>query len=117
MIDYELSSYVSSILSNFLSAITIYFSIVTAYVIAAFVAGEKLSKLQLAIVNICFTIAAGIMGVLSVLIFSRFIEFGQKVQGSVETPLVDFTWPLGFLIIIVYMGCLVFMGSVRRGHP
>ena len=117
MIDYELNTYAVAVMSNFLSGITIYFSIVTAYAVAAFVAGEKLTKLQLAIVNVSFTIAAGIMGILSVLFFSRFVELAklaQETQIAVETPLVDFTYPLGVLVAAVYLGCLVFMWSIRR---
>jgi len=114
MIDYELANYASSVMNNFLSAATIYFSIVTGYAIVAFVAGDKLSRLQLVIVNISFTIAAGIMGILSILIFSRFFDLARKIQNSGDTPLVDFTYSLGTLVLVVYLGCLVFMWSVRK---
>ena len=114
MIDYGLAQYASSVMGNFMSAIAIYFSIVTAYVIAAFVGGARLTTLQLTIVNISFTIAAGIFGVLSVLIFTRFIELGRRLQDAAGTPLVDFSFPLGILVATVFLGCLVFMWSVRR---
>ncbi|MEH6603948.1 MAG: hypothetical protein V7711_00060 [Pseudomonadales bacterium] len=115
MIDYGLAEYATSVQGNFLSAITIYFSIAAAYVTAAFVAGSRLTRLQLTIVNIGFTIAAGTMGALSVLLFSRFFELaGRNQETGAETPLVDFTIPLGVLVIIVFLGCVVFMWSVRR---
>lgn len=117
MIDYGLAEIATSVQANFLSAITIYFSIATAYVIAAFVAGSKLTGLQLAIVNIGFTIAAGIMGTLTVLLFSRFIELAEQVEksgGPKKTPLVDFSLPLSVLVIIVFLGCMLFMWSVRQ---
>ena len=114
MVDYELAEYASAVMGNFLSAIAIYFSIVTAYVIAAFVAGSRLTKLQLIIVNVSFTIAAGTIGSLSVLVFSRFYELAQRLQDSDGTVLVDFSYPLGVLVAIVYLGSLVFMWSVRR---
>ena len=114
MIDYDLANYTSSVMSNFLSCISIYFSIVTAYVIAAFAAGDKLSKLQLLIVNVSFTIAAGIIGLLSVLSFNRFVELGQRLQDADGTPLVDFTYSLAVLIVVLYLGSLVFMYSVRK---
>ena len=115
MIDYGLAEYATSVMANFLSAITIYFSIATAYVIAAFVAGPRLTRLQLVIVNIGFTIAAGTMGTLSVLLISRFFELaGQNQEIGAETPLVDLSIPLGVLVMIVFLGCVVFMWSVRR---
>lgn len=115
MIDYGLAEYGSSVMSNFLSAITIYFSIATAYVIAAFVAGSRLTRLQLAIVNIGFTIAAGTMGTLSVLLFLRFFEIASQVQKTgAATPIVNFSIPIGILVAIVFCGCLVFMWSIRR---
>lgn len=115
MIDYGLAEYATSVMGNFLSAITIYFSIATAYVVAAFAAGPRLTTLQLAIVNTGFTIAAGTMGTLSVLLWSRFFELaGQGQEIGAETPLVDFSIPLGVLVIIVFLGCVVFMWSVRR---
>ena len=115
MTEYELADYAASVMSNFLSAIAIYFSIVTAYVVAAFVSGSRLSKLQLIIVNTAFTIAAGIMGSLSVLLFNRFVELARSAgQGPDDTPLVDFTIPLGVLVLAVYLGCLIFMWTVRE---
>lgn len=117
MIDYGLAEIATSVQANFLSAMTIYFSIATTYVIAAFVAGSKLTRLQLAIVTIGFTIASGIMGTLSVLLFGRFIELAELVQetgGPQNTPLVDFSLPLMALFIIVFLGCIIFMWSVRK---
>jgi len=114
MIDYELANYTSSVMGNFLSCITIYFSIVTAYVVAAFAAGSKLTRLQLAVVNTSFTIAAGIIGLLTVLSFNRFIELGQRLQDAERTPLVDFTYALAVLVLVLYLGSLVFMYSVRK---
>lgn len=114
MTEYEVADYASSMMSNFLSAITIYFSVVTTYVVVAFVAGDRLTRLQLAVVNLSFTVAAGIMGLLSVLIFARFFAFATQVgnpDGAVG-PL-NFTIPLAILVILVLTGCYTFMWSVR----
>lgn len=112
--DYDLADYTSSVMGNFLSCITIYFSIVTAYVIAAFAAGGKLSGLQLFIVNSSFTIAAGVIGPLTVLSFSRFVELARRLQDADNTPLIDFSYALALLVLILYIGSLVFMYSVRK---
>ena len=114
MIDYELATYAAGVLSNFLSGITVYFSIITAYVITDFVAGERLSRLQLSIVNLCFTIAAGIIGPLSVLMFSRFNELVLRLQDFEGTPSVNFTAAIALLNVILYVGSLVFMFSTRK---
>lgn len=117
MSEYELADHTASLMSNFLSAMTIYFSIITAYVVAAFSAGNRLTRLQLVIVNATFTIAAGIMGLLSCLLFNRFHERASIVVSEYaqdKTPLVDFGVPLAILVLIMYVGCLVFMWSVRR---
>ena len=115
MTEYELADYATSVMNNFLSAIAIYFSVVTAYVVAAYTAGDRLSKLQLTIVNGTFAIAAGIMGLLSFLLFSRFYELvSQAGHSRGETPLVDFRIPFGVLLTIVFLGCLLFMWTVRK---
>ncbi len=117
MNEYELADYAASVMSNFLSTITIYISVITAYVAAAFIAGGRLTKLQLGIVNTTFTIAAGVMGVLSYFSFVRFLELARlaQSQGSPgETPLIDFGVPLAILVSIMYLGSLVFMWTVRK---
>jgi hypothetical protein len=115
MTEYELSDYTATIMGNFLTALTVYFSVVTAYVVAAFVAGSRLSTTQLIIVNSCFTIAAGVVGFLAVLIFARFFAFATLTPDP-DSPMkpVNFTVPLVILIVGIYVCCLVFMWDVRR---
>ena len=116
MTEYELADYTSSIMGNFLTALTVYFSVITAYVVAAFAAGARLTKIQLTIVNACFTVAAGVTGVLAVLIFSRFFAFATQVTNPDGTDPVDFTVPLAILVSGLYVGCLIFMWDIRRGN-
>ncbi len=115
MNEYELADYTTSVMGNFLTAISIYFTVATAYVIAAFSAGARLSKLQIIIVNVSFTIAAGIMGALSIIIFDRFFELAMHSRGTAlsTTTLIDFTLPISFLVIAIYLGCLAFMWNIR----
>ena len=114
MTEYEIADYTSSIMSNFLSVTTIYFSVITTYVVAAFIAGSRLTKVQLAIVNVTFAIAAGIMGTLSYLIFVRFYQIALRGENPKGTALVDFGLPLAVLIAMMFIGSLIFMWSVRR---
>jgi hypothetical protein len=117
--EYELLDYTASLMANFQTALALYFTIVTAYVVAAFVAGDRLTRLQLHIVNSCFAIAAGIVGSLTVLIFARFYSYARQASVPDGAPLIDFRWPLGLLVLAVFVGCLVFMWSIRnntKGH-
>jgi len=117
MTEYEISEYTAIIMGNFLTALTVYFSVVGAYVIAAFVAGARLTRTQLVIINSCFIVAAGIIGFLTVAIFNRFMGFAAQTPnpGSASDP-VDFTIPLSILIVGVFVGCLIFMWDVRKGE-
>ena len=115
MTEYELSDYTATLMGNFLTALTVYFSVVTAYVVAAFIAGSRLTKTQLIVVNSCFIVAAGIIGFLTVLIFNRFFAFATQTPNpeGAGGP-VDFTIPLSILIAGIFVGCLIFMWDVRR---
>ncbi len=85
-------------------------------IVAAFIAGARLTKIQLLIVNTGFVITAGIVDYLVVAIFDRFFSFAVRanVPAGSASP-VDFTIPLGILVTTIFAGCLVFMWSVRRG--
>ena len=56
MTEYEVADITASVLSNFLTALTVFLSIVSAYVISAFAAGNRLTRIQLSIVNLCFLV-------------------------------------------------------------
>ena len=79
MSEFELSELAGTSMSNFLTSFTVFVSIVTAYVVAAFAAGRKLTRLQVSVVNTCFLIASGAMGLLSVGIFRVFLERTQAL--------------------------------------
>jgi hypothetical protein len=62
MSEYELAELASGAMSNFLTSFTIFVSIVTAYAITAFAAGQRLSRIQVSVVNTCFLITCGAFG-------------------------------------------------------
>lgn len=114
MTEYEVADIAASVLGNFLTSLTVFLSIVSAYVISAFVAGQRLTKTQLSIVNFCFLIAVGILGYLVVSLFRRFFGLAQSIE--VERGLigeVDFTGPLCVLLVAIVLGSLIFMWNVR----
>jgi hypothetical protein len=114
---YELADYTNSLLDTFLTEFTIFLSLVTAYIIAAFIAGARLSSFQLWIVNSVFCISTGIMGLLSYLTFERFyahaILAATPASEAISRP-VDFTFPLIFLLVVLVLGSFSFMWSIRR---
>ena len=116
MTEYEVADLTASVLSNFLTALTIFLSIVSAYVISAFLAGERLTKIQLSIVNLCFLFSVGILGFLVVSLFRRFFALAQSIgveRGTIGA--IDFTWPLCVLLVVMVFGCFIFMWNVRNG--
>ena len=119
MSEYELADLAGVAMSNFLTSFTVFVSIVTAYVVAAFAAGKRLSKVQVSIVNVCFLMASGAIGLLSLLIFQVFLRRAQALTAISEANLgspitVDFTWVLVILYLVLIGGSLLFMRSVRR---
>lgn len=114
MTEYEFLDYTATLMGNFQTALTLYFTVVTAYVVTALIAGDRLTRLQLYVVNTCFVIAAGIVGYLTVAIWDRFFSFSIRtsVPDGTAAP-VDFTWPLGILVAIIFVGCCTFMWSIR----
>lgn len=114
MTEYEVADIAASVLANFLTALTVFLSVVSAYVISAFVAGQRLTKTQLSIINLCFFVAVGILGYLVISLFRRFFGLVQSVE--IERGLIgeiDFTWPLCVLLVAMVVGSLIFMWNVR----
>jgi len=112
---YELADYTNSLLDTFLTCFTIFMSIVTAYVITAFAAGDNLTRFQLVIVNVLFLLSTSVVGLLAMLTFRRFFVHALMAETPVEsldTP-VDFTIPLTFLFCVLVLGAMTFMWSVR----
>ncbi len=120
MTAYELADYTNALLDTFLTTFTMYMSIVTAYVVTAFVAGERLTRFQLALVNLLFLMATGMVGLLAILVFRRFYEHAMitttPISEGLDTP-VDFTLPILAICVAMVLGSLMFMWSVRRGKP
>jgi len=119
MSEFELAELAGTAMSNFLTSFTVFVSIVTAYVVAAFAAGRKLTKLQVSVVTTCFLIASVAIGLLSVLIFRVFLLRTQALS-QLNNPdigvgvVVDVTWAVAILYVILVCGSLVFMRDVRQ---
>jgi hypothetical protein len=114
---YEMADYTNSLLDTFLTTFTIFMSIVTAYVITAFAAGGRLTKFQQAIVNVLFLLSTSVVGLLAMLTFRRFYLHALVAETPVvpENTPVDFTIPLTAIFVVLVLGAITFMWSVR--HP
>ena len=60
MTEYELVDVVATYNSNSQSWVATYFTVVTAYLIAAYTVGNKLTRPQVVIVNTCFVAFSGL---------------------------------------------------------
>ena len=119
MSEFELAELAGTAMSNFLTSFTVFISIVTAYVVAAFAAGRKLTKLQVSVVNTCFLIASVAIGLLSVLIFRTFLLRTQALANLNDPDIgvgviVDVTWAVAILYVVLVCGSLIFMRNVRQ---
>lgn len=115
MTEYELADLAASVMANFLTSLTVFLSIVSAYVISAFVAGERLTRIQLSIVNLSFLASAGILGFIVVSLFRRFFGLAQSIaveRGTIGS--IDFTWPICVLLVVIVFGSLIFMWNARN---
>lgn len=120
MSEYELADLTTGAMNNFLASFTIFVSIVTAYVITAFAAGQRLTRIQVSVVNTCFLIACGSMGLLSVLIFQVFlrrVSALNAVNDTIVGPVVDFTWLVAALYSILTCASIIFMWNIRHSQP
>jgi hypothetical protein len=108
----ELLDLTNAVFANYLTALTIFFSLVTAYVAAAFVAGKLLNRVQLLIVNFSFLTATSMFGYIAVIIYIRFYALIQAEE-SIDPPL-NLAVPSAVLMLLIVAGSLIFMSSVRK---
>ena len=116
MTEYEISDIAGNAFGNGVSSFTVFFSIVTAYLVAAHTAGKSLSTTQIAIVNICYLIAAAFFGTFATVAFMRGAVLAREVQFRAnETIGSDIGWIwLMAMIILVITASFCFMWSVRH---
>ena len=118
MTEFELVESIGIFLSNALSSISVYLTLVSAYLVAAFIAGSRLSRSQVIIVNTLFVTGALIFTYSTVGMLLRQSYFAAKLA-EIETD----TWLAGTAPVAPVMGalllggicaCLKFMWDVRR---
>ena len=129
MTEYELTDRLQSLASNIIamnsaqaSHIAIYLSVVFGFIVAAYIAGEKLTRFQASISYVIFTLFS-LLEIFRIVAYGlgtnalvrQGIEWGANIEGSfVMDPqlriiLSTMLWSVGTI------GALLFMWSVR--HP
>jgi hypothetical protein len=117
MTEYEISDIAGNAFGNGMNSFTVFFSIVTAYLVAAHTAGKSLSTTQIVIVNMCYVVAAAFFGTFTTVAFMRGAELTREVQFGVNEKIgsdVGWMW-ITAIIILVITASFCFMWSVR--HP
>jgi len=114
--EFESAELAASIMGNFLASFTVLLSIVTAYVVAAFVAGRKLTRFQLIIVNVCFIASFIAIGWLSIIMLSRAAFLVQNSSSDIPTllPTISLEGVIFALYVVLFAGSLSFMVNIRN---
>ena len=118
MTEYELTDSLTSIMSAAVDIFSAYLSLVAAYLVAVYLAGQRLGALQITTISTLFSVAA------SVLVWAMYSYFSRAIPiaGALEAinpevnygaqPLTKFT--LVSVMILGILACLKFMLDIRR---
>ncbi len=121
MTEYELLDVMETVNGNSITATGVYFSILTAYLLVAYVAGLKLTRYQVAFINVIFILYNIIAALnLAMMIRVRLILSQRLIEMSGEARM--FSDETGAVVIAVFilmramlvLGALIFMWQVRR---
>ncbi len=98
-----------------MNAITLYLTVVTTYLVAAYLVGEKLTRFQTFLTTSLFIIFALVFTFGSVAFFRATTEIAARFGNEVEmlTFPIQFAWVIGFAEIFAILGSLKFMFDVR----
>ena len=112
---FELAELLRENINAGMGAITLYLTVVTTYLVAAYLAGEKLTRFQTFLTTSLFIVFALVFTFGSVAFFQSTTEitarFGNEV--GISTFPIQFAWVIGFAEILGILGSLRFMFDVR----
>ena len=111
----ELILAVNEIASTMLSEEALFYSQLSAYLVVAYLVGEKLTVFQVTLINFLFLVATG-LGLFGVISFSgqigKLFEFAEQGTGTAADAAL-YTTIIFRLILLI--GACIFMWQVR--HP
>ena len=121
MTEYEVVDAVASYTGLLQSWIMAYFTILTAYLITAYAAGQNLNRFQVFVVTTCFLVLCSLTVVATMGTGMRFMELAQQATAInperiylVSPPLMLAT---GITLSAGILVSLVFMWQVRHPKP
>ena len=106
-------------LGNSQTALGLYLSVLSGYLIIAYLVGDKLTRAQVVIVTVLYVCATTIITLWFFAWWSRALEFAmeakqlnpdRQVANSVQT-----TWSITVMLFMAIVASLYFMWSIR--HP
>ncbi len=119
MTEFELTESIGIFLSNGLSSISVYLTLVSAYLVVAFVAGDRLTRPQVLIISTLFVTGTLIFTYSSVGMLVRQRYFATKLAEIQTDTWLAGTVPMAPIIGALLLGgicaSLKFMWDVR--HP
>ena len=121
MSEAELMEFGSSAWSNTIALTALFVTILSGYIVTAFVAGNRLSASQLIIINGTSIILSGLF-VSSIYAFSRaaleaeMLAFEMSVQRQMA-PIPELICALLILYVVLVFASLKFMWDVRKSKP
>ena len=121
MTEYELVDAIASYTGLLHSWLMAYFTVFTAYVVAAYAVGHQLTNFQSFVVTTCFLVLNSMVVVATMGTGMRFIELTQEI--SVINPERNYLVSPGLIVaagVVLSIGILVslkFMWDVRHPKP
>jgi hypothetical protein len=118
MSEYELSALSADYLNGAMGAISLYITVLTAYLVAAFLAGKRLNSSEYLIVTVLFVLSASFFIFGSVALLSRQLYIVEKLAAIESDATVFLSKTLIMYIaaveILGVLAGLKFMWSIRR---
>jgi hypothetical protein len=118
MTEYEVVDAVASYTGLLQSWLMAYFTILTAYLVASYAVGQKLTTFQVIVVTTCFLVLCSLTVVATMGTGMRFVELTQQANAMnpervylVSLPLM---WATGITLAAGILVSLVFMWQVRN---
>ena len=106
-------------LGNSQTALGLYLSVLTGYLIIAYLVGEKLTRTQVVIVTVLYVCANTIISLWFFAWWSRALEFAMEAKqlnpNRQVANSVGATWSITVMLFMAIVASLYFMWSIR--HP
>jgi hypothetical protein len=119
MTEYELTAILHAVLGNVIAVQGLFFSAITAYLIVAYLVGAKLSRAQVSIVTVVFSLFCFLLLGSITRLSGEIGSYRQQIQ-SIDSGLNEFAspGPGAFAVLAIfalaYLMSLIFMAQIRR---